>query len=36
MPEVIGTRVSSQLYQWMLGLPVSSIEVQLVEPGANE
>jgi hypothetical protein len=24
MPEVIGTRISSQLYQWMLGLPVSS------------
>lgn len=24
MPEVIGTRISSQLYRWMLGLPASS------------
>ena len=36
MPEVIGTRISSQLYQWMLGLPVSSIAEWGAAPGNSE
>lgn len=35
MPEVIGTRISSQLYQWMLGLPESSTAASEAENGAK-
>jgi hypothetical protein len=35
MPEVIGTRISSQLYQWMLGLPASSMEAKEAESAKN-
>lgn len=31
MPEVIGTRISSQLYRWMLGLPANTLP-PLAEP----
>jgi hypothetical protein len=35
MPEVIGTRVSSHLYRWMLGLPANSTEVKPAESVEN-
>jgi hypothetical protein len=35
MPEVIGTRISSHLYLWMLGLPTNSTTAQKAECDEN-
>jgi hypothetical protein len=35
MPEMIGVRISSQLFQWMLALPVKRIRVRLDANGSR-